>query len=29
MRLQADEIAVVSRFNFTREDTLETKVSAN
>jgi protein TonB len=29
MRLQADEIAVVSRFNFTREDTLKTKVSAN
>jgi protein TonB len=29
MRNQADEIAVVSRFNFTREDTLETKVSAN
>lgn len=29
MRLQSDEIAVVSRFNFTRDDTLETRVSAN
>ncbi|MDD2844419.1 MAG: TonB family protein [Rhodoferax sp.] len=29
MRRQADEIAVVSRFNFTRDDTLETRVSAN
>jgi len=29
MRSQADEIAVVSRFNFTRDDTLETRVSAN
>jgi protein TonB len=28
MRVQSDEIAVVSRFNFTRDDTLETKVSA-
>jgi protein TonB len=28
MRSQADEIAVVSRFNFTRDDTLETRVSA-
>ncbi|OIQ73555.1 hypothetical protein GALL_448070 [mine drainage metagenome] len=27
MRRQADQIAVVSRFRFTREDTLETKVS--
>jgi protein TonB len=28
MRRQADEIAVLSRFNFTRDDTLETRVSA-
>ncbi len=28
MRRQADQIAVVSRFNFTRDDTLETKFSA-
>lgn len=28
MRRQTDEIAVVSRFNFTRDDTLETKLSA-
>jgi protein TonB len=28
MRVQSDEIAVVSRFNFTRDDTLETRVSA-
>jgi protein TonB len=28
MRVQSDEIAVVSRFNFTRDDTLETLVSA-
>ena len=28
MRLQSDEIAVVSRFKFTRDDTLETRVSA-
>jgi periplasmic protein TonB len=28
MRVQSDEIAVVSRFNFTRDDTLKTKVSA-
>jgi len=27
MRRQADQIAVVSRFKFTREDTLETKLS--
>jgi protein TonB len=27
MRRQADQIAVVSRFKFTREDTLQTKVS--
>jgi hypothetical protein len=26
--VQSDEIAVVSRFNFTRDDTLETRVSA-
>jgi protein TonB len=29
MRHQADQIAVVSRFKFTRDDTLETKVDAN
>ena len=29
MRRQADQIAVVSRFNFTREDTLQTKLSQN
>lgn len=29
MRRQADQIAVVSRFKFTREDTLQTKLSAN
>lgn len=28
MRVQSDEIAVVSRFKFTRDDTLETRVSA-
>lgn len=28
MRRQADEIAVVSRFNFTRDDTLETRLNA-
>ncbi|WP_296494457.1 TonB family protein [Rhodoferax sp.] len=28
MRRKADEIAVVSRFNFTRDDTLETRLSA-
>jgi len=28
MRRQADQIAVVSRFKFTRDDTLETKISA-
>jgi protein TonB len=28
MRRQVDEIAVLSRFNFTRDDTLETRVSA-
>ena len=27
MRQQADQIAVVSRFKFTRDDTLETKLS--
>jgi len=27
MRRQADQIAVVSRFKFTRDDTLETRVS--
>jgi hypothetical protein len=26
MRRQADQIAVVSRFKFTRDDTLETRV---
>jgi protein TonB len=29
MRRQADQIAVVSRFKFTRDDTLETKLGAN
>jgi protein TonB len=29
MRRQADQIAVVSRFKFTRDDTLETKLSTN
>lgn len=29
MRRQADQIAVVSRFKFTREETLETKLSTN
>lgn len=29
MRQQADQIAVVSRFKFTRDDTLETKISNN
>ena len=29
MRRQADQIAVVSRFKFTREDTLQTKLSSN
>ena len=29
MRLQADQIVVVSRFKFTRDDTLETRVNAN
>jgi protein TonB len=29
MRRQADQIAVVSRFKFTRDDTLETKLDAN
>ena len=29
MHRQADQIAVVSRFKFTRDDTLETKLSAN
>jgi protein TonB len=29
MRRQADQIAVVSRFRFTRDDTLETKLDAN
>ena len=28
MRQQADQIVVVSRFKFTRDDTLETRVSA-
>jgi protein TonB len=27
MRQQADQIVVVSRFKFTRDDTLETRVS--
>jgi protein TonB len=29
MRRQADQIAVVSRFKFTRDDTLQTKLSNN
>jgi protein TonB len=29
MRRQADQIAVVSRFKFTRDDTLETKLTNN
>jgi hypothetical protein len=29
MRRQADQIAVVSRFKFTRDDVLETKLSNN
>ena len=29
MRAQADQIAVVSRFRFTREDGLQTQLSSN